>query len=128
MTNSPSDADQPVGFFPDQDTNRSCGAYPTDDIAPDPTLAGSRRPTSIDAHANPSLVSSPAFRSPASPDFHDIQDRQKQPLYILFQLLHLPRDKEASMATSSPAYRPCQLETHRRSIPLPPSFHYLNRP
>lgn len=82
MTNSPSDADQPVGFFPDQDTNRSCDAYPTDDIAPDPTLAGSRRPTSIDAHANPSLVSSPAFKSPASPDFHDIQDRQKQPLYV----------------------------------------------
>lgn len=117
-----------MGFFPDQDTNRSCGAYPTDDIAPDPTLAGSRRPTSIDAHANPSLVSSPAFKSPASPDFHDIQDRQKQPLYVPVPTSPPPTRQGRINGNLFPRLSSMAARNPQPIDPLPPSSHYLNCP
>lgn len=92
-------------------------------MAPDPTLAGSRRPTSIDAHAHPqpsdiSRVQIPSFSGPSShprpPETATLRPCSN------FSTSHDTRKNQCHPPPAlPPAYRQCQPQTHSRSIPPP---------
>lgn len=92
-------------------------------MAPDPTLAGSRRPTSIDAHAHPqpsdiSRVQIPSFSGlsshPRPPETATLRPCSN------FSTSHDTRKNQCHPPPAlPPAYRQCQPQTHSRSIPPP---------